>query len=135
MNLIKRKALLRVYEQNLSKKDKTEISELLNYAKASSLKRYLNRLPESYLNLEETKIVFDFFSVRGGFDEQLAIANKKLQKHDLETKETEDLLEIIKSTIPRIQVISDTEYLNRLKESLEVVISTVDTQFKINNLH
>ena len=135
MNLIKRNDLLQIYEQNLAKRDKTELSELLSYAHAGSLKRYLNRLPEAYLNLGETEVVSNFFLLRGGFDEQLAIANKKLQKRHFEKKETENLLEIIKYTIPKIQGISDIEYLNKVKEVLAVAISTLENQIKINNLH
>ena len=134
MNLIKKGDLLRIYEKNLSKRDKTEMSVLLDYSSAGSLKRALKNGKDSYLDSEETQIVNEFFKGRGGFAEQLSIANKKSEKYDFETKETKDLLEVIKSTLPRIQGISDTEYLNKLKESLEVAISTIDTQFKINNL-
>lgn len=135
MDYIKRNELLRVYENNLSRSDKSEISQKLGYAQAGGLKSYLKRLPNSFLNLEDTTIVNNFFAVRGGFKEQLVMANKKLEKHDLENKETKDLIDIIVSIIPRIQEINDTSYLNKVKESLEVAISTVDTQFKINKLY
>lgn len=134
MNLIKRNDLLRVYEQNLSREDKTEISQLLNYAQASGLKSYLKRKPDAYLLEDETKVVNDFFAFRGGFQDQLVLANKKLEKHDFETKETQDLIEVIKVVITKIQGISDTDYLAKVKESLEVATTAVDTQIKINNL-
>lgn len=131
MDCIKRIELLNVYENNLSRGEKSEISQKLGYAQAGGLKSYLKRMPDSYLNLEYTTIVNNFFAVRGGFKEQLAIANKKLEKLDSDSK---DLIDIIVSLIPRIQEINDINYLNKVKQGLEVAISTADTQLKIIKL-
>lgn len=129
MDCIKRIELLKVYENNLSRGEKSEISQKLGYAQAGGLKSYLKRMPDSYLNLEYTTIVNNFFAIRGGFKEQLAIANKKLEKHD-----DSNLIDLIVSLIPRIQEVDDINYLNKVKQGLEVAISTTDTQLKILEL-
>lgn len=132
--LIKRDDLLRVYEQNLSRDEKSSLSQLLGYAQASGLKTYLRRKPDAYLSNVKTDKVIDFFSTRRGFSDQLSIANRKLATLDFAARETEDLLAQIKSMIARLQGISDIEYLEKVKQGLTVLTATIDTQIQINNL-
>lgn len=134
MQLIKRNDVLRVYEQNLSREEKSELSQLLGYSQASGLKSYLKRKPDAYLGDIDTNTVNNFFATRGGFQNQLATANSKLATLEFEAQETEDMIDQIKSIITRLQGMSDVEYLQRVKQGLIVATATVDTQIQIHSL-